>query len=958
MKPFLEKLAETLYNKYGDDISSVQLIFPSRRAGLYFKHYLSGLIKAPLWSPVTCSISEFIREHAPCTVADDLTLIFELYEIYKKYNPDVSFDKFYPWGEIILRDFDETDKNLVQAGYLFRILKEHKKVEEDFDFNAADIDEFYRFWQSFSFKEINKLEDDFIKTWEVLGKVYNEYRTALEGKNICYEGMAYRLLYENIKNGSFKPEKKKYIFAGFNLLNKCEENILSELLKQGIAETFWDADNFYLKDTSREAGKFLRSNFARLNIGQPDWKTDDLTKSAKNIKIIGSPLEVSQAKILGNELSAIPADKLMRTAVVLPDDTMLIPVLHSLPENVEKINITMGYSFKNSMLYSFIDALKNLQAGAKGKGSSAVFYHRDVLNILQHPFIRKFSNIAAGKAVNTINKRNIVYVSGNMLLKLFDDTVGIIAQIFKTAESSTEALDYFNAILISLFKIVTVENINDINSSSGNITGNNIYEAEFLNKAYAELNRINDLLADYSSDVSRDTFWNILIECFRSIKIPFSGEPLEGLQVMGMLETRLLDFENVFILSVNEGILPPEAGSSSFIPYSLKKAFRLPVPEDIEADYAYYFYRLLQKAENVTLIYNTETGVIKAGEKSRFIMQVVNELAEENNNIKVEELLLSGDIELPVRKEISIEKTDEVIKILKDQKQYSATTILSYINCPLQFYFKKAAGLKEEDEVEEYFSAAAFGNIFHQVMEDLYTGDTGKDVTAAMIDEKLNLAKNNFDELWKAACSKYEEYAEFSDVKIGKNLLYKRVIQKLVQKVLQADKEQAPFKILALEIEAERELIIKANGESYTVKLFGRLDRIEQKEGITRIVDYKSGTVDLKNKPVKISDNEHIDNMFENIKRKENFQQMFYASLYLNTNKNQKLIIGVYPLKKLSGGIFWFEDEPITPDKKEYFDSKLTALFTEIFDKNTPFRQTRDAEHCTYCPYISLCYRN
>jgi ATP-dependent helicase/DNAse subunit B len=273
---------------------------------------------------------------------------------------------------------------------------------------------------------------------------------------------------------------------------------------------------------------------------------------------------------------------------------------------------------------------------------------------------------------------------------------------------------------------------------------------------------------------------------------------------MGMLETRLLDFENVFILSVNEGILPPEAGSSSFIPYSLKKAFRLPVPEDIEADYAYYFYRLLQKAENVTLIYNTETGVIKAGEKSRFIMQVVNELAEENKNIKIEELLLSGDIELPVRKEISIEKTDEVIKILKDQKQYSATTILSYINCPLQFYFKKAAGLKEEDEVEEYFSAAAFGNIFHQVMEDLYTGDTGRDVTAEMIDEKLSLAKNNFDELWKAACSKYEEYAEFSDVKLGKNLLYKRVIQKLVQKVLQADKEQAPFKILALETEAEK----------------------------------------------------------------------------------------------------------------------------------------------------------
>jgi len=327
LKPFLDKLAGELLGKHGNDISALQIVFPSRRAGLYFKKYLSEKINTPVWSPVTCGISEYIRENSDQLIADDLTLIFELYEVYKEYAEEVTFDKFYPWGEIILRDFDEIDKNLAEADYLFRILKEHKKVEEDFEFNVADVDEFYRFWNSFSEKDITGLQDEFIKTWEILGKVYHIFRTRLESKNICYEGMAYRKLCEKVKTKSYTTGYKKIIFAGFNQLNKCEEGIIKGLLEQGIAEVYWDADKYYIDDKLQESGKFLRENFVNLRISEPNWIGNSLAESAINIKMIGSPLEVSQAKVLGSELEKLRQVDSLKTAIILPDDSLLMPVL-------------------------------------------------------------------------------------------------------------------------------------------------------------------------------------------------------------------------------------------------------------------------------------------------------------------------------------------------------------------------------------------------------------------------------------------------------------------------------------------------------------------------------------------------------------------------------------------------------------------------------------------------------
>ncbi|HMQ78143.1 MAG TPA: PD-(D/E)XK nuclease family protein [Ignavibacteria bacterium] len=946
MSHFLDKLAGELLNKHGSDISELQIVFPSRRAGLYFKKYLSEKINTPVWAPVTYGISEYIRENSDQLIADDLTLIFELYEVYKEFAEEVTFDKFYPWGEIILRDFDEIDKNLADANYLFRILREHKKVEEDFEYNVADLDEFYRFWNSFSERDITGLQDEFIKTWEILGKVYHKFRERLLGLNICYEGMAYRQLYEKVQMKQYVTGYKKIIFAGFNQLNRCEEGIIKGLLANGSAEIYWDADKYYIDDKLQESGKFLRENFVNLEISEPNWIGNSLAESAINIKMIGSPLEVSQAKVLGSELEKLKQDTSAKTAIILPDDSLLMPVLRSIPGSISAINITMGYSFKNSLLFSLFELLRDLNLNSRGEGSSKEFYHRDIIGVLLHPYIRETAPEMIRSAINSINRRNVIYASAGFPGTFFSDTIDIINSIFVPADSAGESFEYLNRIIVNLYKTVS-------NSPHGNI-----YEMEFLNRASTEMNRLKDILNKYTAEIESETFWNILIQNSGRMKIPFSGEPLEGIQIMGMLETRSIDFDNVFILSVNEGILPAETNSSSFIPFALRRAFRLPVSEDTEADYAYYFYRLLQKAKNVTLLYNTETGVISAGEKSRFLMQIENELAVKNTNIKTENLLLQGDIELPERKEITIEKSPKVLSLLKDQKQYSATTLSAYINCPLQFYFKKAAGLNEEEEVEEYFSAAAFGNIFHQLMDILYRDHIGMEVTEEVIDSKLAYLNGSYDELWQKACDELKEYREFAKIKQGKNLLYKSVIKKLAGSVLNNDRTETPFGITELENAAERTVKLNIDGEVTEITLYGRLDRVEIKDGITRIIDYKTGTVDNAKQSSKVTDEDHIARVFSDIKLKENFQQLFYASLYLNANKRSNLIVGIYPLKRITGGVFWFEEEPISAEKIKLFEDNLKMLLKKIFDKTTPFTQTTDVEHCKYCPYKSICYRD
>ncbi|MBE2217445.1 MAG: PD-(D/E)XK nuclease family protein [Ignavibacteria bacterium] len=951
MKPFLRTLAEKLYQEHGKEISSLKIVFPSRRAGVYFRHHLSEYLAelknpVPVWSPVTLGIDDFINENCSALIADDLTLIFEIYEIYKKYNSELTFDQFYPWGQIILRDFDDIDKNDIDASRLFRILKEHKEIEEDFALSVADKEEFFRFWNSFSAKDISGLQDEFIQTWEILGNVYTELQAALDVKSICYEGMAYKNLMLDVKNGMYKPDCHKVIFAGFNQLNRCESIIFNELYKQGNAELYWNADKYYLENKSQEAGKFLNKNFVDLGINEPLWIEDNLGTTAKTIDLTGAPLEISQVKILASKLKGLSPEEISQTAIVLPDDSILLPLLNSLPQNCEAVNVTMGYSFRGSRLYTLLKLLMELQGNLRGSGKSAAFYHRDLISVLLHPLIKQFAPIEADEVVSSINKRNIIYASQKFLAESFKGTNAIIKNLFTPAGTATELYEYTARLLVSLGEY----------SNTGG--GSAQFEIEILNRVYAELNRLHAISEKHPGELDKETFGRIFMEAAASLKIPFSGEPLKGLQVMGMLETRSLDFENVFILSVNEGILPRENSLSSFIPYALRRSFRMPLTEDEQAASAYNFYCLLQRAKNVTLLYNTETGTLTAGEKSRFIMQIEHELAARNKNITLKSSVFESDITLPKRREISVPKTDAVFGLLKGITRFSASSLTTYINCPLQFYFSRAARLREEDSVEEYFTGAAFGNLLHQIMDILYRDLKGKTADEKEIRGIMKIVNSNYDDLWKQACTEANEYAEFASIKQGKNVLFKSIIHRLVNKILEHDLLEAPFKVLAIEEKIEREMRVKTSAGEFSVTLHGRLDRVEQKEGITRIIDYKTGNVKAEKQSAKISDQEHIEKLFCEIKMKENFQQMFYATLYMNENSNSRLMVGIYPLKKITDGVYWFEEEQIPEERKKIFEEHLNKLLEEIFDPGTAFKQTEEIDRCKYCPYASICFRD
>lgn len=944
---FLEKLASEILTRYKGDLQNLCFVFPSRRAGIFFKKSLSEKLYKPVWAPEIYSIEDFIEKLSPYTIPDRLVLIFELFEMYKTHGENESFDKFYTWGEMMLRDFDEIDKNLITGSEIFKIIRELKEVETEFSFTPEDLEQFSTFWKTFSNEELTKLQNEFIKIWEILGKVYNDFRNQLAGKNYAYEGMAYRKLYEEIKSENIKIPWSKIIFSGFNLLTKSEEGIIRELSKKNLAETYWDADEYYVNNPKQEAGEFLRKNFRNLKLNEPKWIENNLASAVKSIKVTGAVLQAGEAKALGNEIKLNLASKkidLEKTAVVLPDESMLIPLLNSLPQEIDSLNVTMGFPMKETPLYNLIELLKNLQFNKKTGKSSTVFYHKDVIQVLLHPYI-KFNNPAyIYDAVNDIKRNNIIYVSGKRVLNEDGRHPAILDLIFKNAESVTEIEQYLSGIL-------------DFISGRMEISGSSYakYELEFFFTLYENLNRLKDTINAYSGELSAETFWRIATEVLRTIRIPLTGEPLAGLQVMGLLETRTLDFENVYILSMNEGIMPKGFVQNSFIPYNIRKAFKLPTYEDEDAVPAYYFYRLVQRAKNIHLFYNTEVNPLSSGETSRFILQTENEMVKANTNIKYEHAVVSTKIDKLFRKEIVINKTGEILDKLKNAS-FSPSDLNSYISCKLQFYFKKLAKLEEEETIEEFFSPATFGSILHNVVEIIYKQYEGKTISKDIIDIIRKNLYDNFDEILKKAFGKIESLKELDTELQGKNLLLKNIIKKLVNKILDSDVKNLPFKIINLEMEIIDKIDIPAGGNPLSISLKGRIDRIDEKDNAPVIIDYKTGY--FTPKPIgKKTIDEYFGNIFTDPKYKEYFQSYFYAFSYLRKNNKKPVKIAIYPLRMINEGLVYLSDEPISLNYISLYEKNLIKLIEEIFHPETSFSQTDDRQLCSICPFISICCR-
>ncbi len=936
MVSFLEKIADEVLKNGKGNLSGVCVVFPSRRAGIYFRDILSKKLKSPIWSPTILSIEDFLKKYSKYTIADRLFLIFEL---HKLFNQEESFDRFYSWGDMVLKDFDDADKYLVDTGLLFKKIIDYKEIEETFPVEMQE--DFKKFWSTILDGNTTDLKNDFVKIWEMMGDVYFRFKESLKDQGIAYEGMAHRDICERFKNNEIKIDWSRIYFAGFNSLNKCEEEIINKLVKDGIAEIFWDCDNYYIEDEIQEAGYFLRKNFKTFNIDKPLWIDDNLQSEKKILNVTGIPLKVGEAKLAGSIIKKLSEEKDFipeKTAIVIVEENMILPVLYSLPDSIPALNVTMGFRFKSTPLYNLLQILKSLQNNLKSSSGRAKFYHKDVSGILLHPYIKIFNPDYSYNLYRRISKENFVYLGTIDLIE--ENTPEILKSIFREAGDIGGIFNYLRMI---------IEMISD--KFEKEQTAYEKFQLEYIYALILQLNRFEDILNKYKTSITEETFWKILVDILGNVSIPLTGEPLKGLQIMGLLETRAIDFDNVIILSMNEGVIPTGKIQNSFIPYPLRKAFRMPVYQDNDAITAYYIFRLMQRAKNINLIYNTEADE-SSGEISRYLLQIEYELAKLNNNITYSHTIASTEAVFIKKKKINVKKSDDILKQLQNIKGFSATAISDYLNCKLQFYLKRIAGLKEEEDVLEVLDSASLGSVLHKVMEILYTPYLKKEVSIKeleIISERLN---SEYDSIFTEGLKSLRK--ENIDINIqGRNILIKSIIRKLAERIIKKDYEYAPFTIEGLELNLKG---MKKVNEDIMITLTGKIDRLEKKEDVYRIIDYKTSACEIKKLNDK-SEGEFFEKLITNSIYKETFQTLFYSYLFLEQNPGAKVNPGLYLIRDSKKFLQFVKEKFLEKDEIKKFEETLITVLEELFNPEIEFVQTEDESRCVYCDFKSICYR-
>ena len=957
MKPFLYQVASLFYEKWEAEVSRLAFVFPNRRTGLFFQKYLSEVADTPLFSPTILTINDLFIQLSGKQSADRISMLFILYDIYIRQSGSTeTFDEFLYWGEMLLNDFDDIDKYMANARMLFSNVKDLREIENDFDFLSDEqIAAIRSFWSSFYPRGDTPNQQQFLAVWQVLYDLYEEFRATLAAEGKGYEGMIFREVVESMERGE-SPDLpyEQIVFVGLNALSVSEERFLAQLQKREIADFYWDYVSDKVTDPDNKASYFVSRN---LKSFPSSMKLPPEEKVKTEIEVIGIPSGIGQAKHVYTLLSdwckeaEMSSEEALRTAVILPDEHLLIPVLNAIPEQIRRINVTMGYPLAGTPVASLIEYILALQKNVRYIDRNPLFYFRDVLPVLNHRYILSTSPEIISSLVKEITENNKIYISHTELEKT------PLLEILFTPVTGVEAFsDYLIKVLEELNKVMSA--LSDEEEEDAPQRTNDL-EQEFIFHYFTTVNRMKEVMKDARIEMKIDTFFRLLKRVTDTITIPFHGEPLSGLQIMGVLETRALDFDRLIILSMNEGIFPQRKAANSFIPYNLRRGFGLPTYEHQDSVWAYHFYRLIERASHVSLLYDTRSNGLQTGEVSRFVHQL-----HYHYEVPMRDKLVVYNVSSSETPPLAVPKREDIMRRLDayrkgGSKAISASAINTYLDCPLKFYFSVVEGIREEEEVSETIESDVFGSILHKVMEELYKPFQGKMVTVDLLKAIRKDTALLTGAIARAFASEFFK-TEVVRSLTGQNYLIGEMIRKYVEKILERDGKLTPF----VYIESERKIngLISLSDHS-EIRLKGFIDRVDEVLDAIRIIDYKSGSG-----TTTFSSIESLFNKEEKDRAKAVMQVFMYCWMYAHftENKGKTIQPGIYYVRSLFSDPFdpsvYHRIERGKSEKVEdfsgyaqAFEEGLRGCLDEIFNPEIPFTQTPTGKACSYCPFKGIC---
>jgi len=941
MNTFLGEVCQKIYDTHQNELDEIVIIIPNRRASVYIHKHLSDHFNSPFFAPKITTINEWVDENTEEEIISQTELLFFLYDIYLEVDKEEAedFDSFLKWGKIILSDFDEIDRYNVSPKEIFRDLRNIKDIDNwSFDLITPS---------THGLKKPEKLSDGqkkYADLWDKLPIYYEKLKAKLEIIGSTYQGRAYQNFAKKTHFAN-PTSAKHYYFVGFNALSRAEEQIIENLTRQKIATVYFDVDKHYINNFEHEAGHFYRKlnqkNRFNNEVG------NEINKKRKTFEIIETAQQVAQAKIAGNIIKNLDPEQLNNTAIVLADETLLIPLSKSLPLDIKKANITMGYPIKYSHLKSLFDLIFDFQHNFK-KFNSDQLYHKTLLRFIDHPFIQIIiqRKNAIADFENRLIKANKVFINHIELIDVFPELKGI-TNLLSVWHNNTmvgfKAIEDFIQVLYTHFKE----------------DGTNDLELEILYHFSKGISKFKTIWEKHPHSLNLKSFKKLFEQFWQNESLSFLGNPIEGLQIMGILETRTLDFENLIILSMNEGNLPKSNFTNSLIPRELKLHHHLPIEQDRDAIFSHHFYRLIHRAKNVYITYNSSAKGLTSGEKSRFITQIENEL-KDNHDIKTY-TYSSNDVSSDIT-ETSYSVNDKVTKKLDDlfKKGLSPSALNTFINCPLDFYYKYILGLREGKEVEENIEASTFGTMIHNVLERVYKDNFLTPSKPVSIDI-LTTEKKNLEQYLE------EEYLkEFTktDMKYGQNRLSFDVSVNLLKTFIDEQIKELkvinyPIFIKELEEEIEANFTWNIHGIDKAIKIKGNADRIEQFGSEYRIIDYKSGKCDAEkvslSKPSKKNPDLSLENITYHDKKGYARQLLMYAIMFQQqfperTNFSAG-IISMINIKE------WVQNVKISGDKNELLTDEILDLFKieirsvieSMYDSDFIYAHNEKAKYCEYC---------